>query len=138
MRTSRPTTPTEQAVMQHSVDKVYDTFTAHVAAGRNLSRQRTEEIAQGQVYSGTDATKIGLADICGGIKEAIIIAAQRAGTADNFQVTELTPHANELSALFAYISSAVATHPYAKLSGELQRLNAHSGVVALLPVRVKM
>ena len=60
-----------------------------VAAGRNLELKDVLNIAEGRVWTGTDAVRIGLADANGGIKSAISIAADKAGIADNFQITEV-------------------------------------------------
>src|SRR6185503_13684482 len=57
---TRPKTPDEMAVFQHMVDWAYDQFITKVAEGRNLKRDFVEEIAQGRVWSGMEAKKLGL------------------------------------------------------------------------------
>ncbi len=61
----------ETAYMQESVEEIYDTFTSIVASGRNLEQSYVDEIAQGRVWTGTDALKIGLVDEIGGIEAAL-------------------------------------------------------------------
>lgn len=68
----------EQAILAW-MNEVYDQFTGHVAAGRNLDLARVREIARGRVWSGRDALEIGLVDRLGGLPEAFAIAKEKAG-----------------------------------------------------------
>jgi protease-4 len=47
-----------------------------------------DEIAQGRVWSGADALKIGLVDELGGLQQAIAVAAQEAKLGTNYSVIE--------------------------------------------------
>ena len=85
----RKTNEMERRLLIASVDDVYEAFTTKVAAGRNLELKDVLNIAEGRVWTGTDAVRIGLADANGGLKSAISIAADKAGIVDNFQVTEV-------------------------------------------------
>lgn len=67
----RPLDKDELAYMQESVEDIYDEFTSIVARGRNLDQKYVDEIAQGRVWSGKDALKIGLVDEIGGLDEAL-------------------------------------------------------------------
>ena len=71
----RPLTDVEIAYMQASVEKIYDKFTGLVAEGRDMSVERVDEIAQGRVWTGSEAIKIRLADQIGTIEDAISWAA---------------------------------------------------------------
>lgn len=75
----RPLSDSETAYMQASVEKIYDRFTATVAEGRNLEVPYVDSIAQGRVWSGSNAAEIGLVDGIGTIKDAIMYAAGAAG-----------------------------------------------------------
>ena len=79
----------ERKTLLRSVDKVYETFTTKVSNGRNLPMEKVLDIAQGRVWSGTRAVELGLADANGGLREAIAVAVDKAGIADNFRVTEV-------------------------------------------------
>ncbi len=79
---------TERKAIMRGVDRVYDTFTRLVAEGRNLPLERVMEIAGGKVWSGSDAVEIGLADTNGGLSEALAIAADKAGIADDYSIYE--------------------------------------------------
>jgi len=61
------------------MEEVYDLFTGHVAAERELDVARVREIAQGRVWSGRDALEIGLIDRLGGLDEAFALAKEKAG-----------------------------------------------------------
>lgn len=74
--------PTEKQWVQHSVERVYDLFTDRVAKGRNLSKAVVDSLAQGRIYSGTDALALGLVDRIGTLEDAIMSAASLAGISD--------------------------------------------------------
>lgn len=95
MTLSRPKTAEELAVFQRMVDWIYGEFVGKVAEGRKLERSAVEAIAQGRVWSGAEAVKIGLVDEIGGLDDAIAFAAGRAGLGGNYRVTEY-PRQKEL------------------------------------------
>ena len=84
----RPKTDAELAIFQTSVDWVYDQFLTKVAAARKLDRQVVEEIAQGRVWSGSEALKLNLVDEIGGLADAVKYAAGKANLGDDFRVAE--------------------------------------------------
>ncbi len=57
---------------------MYEIFLKKVAEGRNMSRDEVHKIAQGRVWTGEEAQKIGLVDQLGDLDEAIKMAAQLA------------------------------------------------------------
>lgn len=71
----RPLDKAETDYMQASVEVIYDTFTALVAAGRGMTVPAVDEIAQGRVWTGAEALQIGLVDEIGTIEDAIRYAA---------------------------------------------------------------
>lgn len=82
-----PLDPEEEAAMQENIDSTYEDFISRVARGRNLSVEAVDEIAQGRVWAGGDAIKIGLVDEIGGLKDAIAYAATLVSL-DNYRVVE--------------------------------------------------
>ncbi len=68
-----------RAYLQEGVASTYKTFLERVAEGRNMEMDAVEEIAQGRVWSGQDAKKLGLVDEIGGLEDAIAEAASLAG-----------------------------------------------------------
>ena len=65
----------EIAYQQKSVEHIYDEFTGIVAEGRDLRKTYVDSIAQGRVWTGADAIKIGLVDEIGGLEAALLKAA---------------------------------------------------------------
>ncbi len=85
---ARPRTPQELAISQQIVDDIYDDFLNKVSESRKLPKQQVAEIAQGRVWSGTDAKKIGLIDDIGGLNDAIVYAAQTAKLGRDWELEE--------------------------------------------------
>lgn len=75
---ARPLNEVEKTVIQKNVEKVYDDFLNRVEAGRNMDSVAVNEIAQGRVWTGSQAKEIGLVDRLGGIDEAVACAARMA------------------------------------------------------------
>jgi len=64
--------------INESVSDIYDAFTQRVAEGRNMSRERVEELARGRVWTGADALENGLIDEIGDLDYAVAKAAELA------------------------------------------------------------
>lgn len=84
---NRPFTNEEKLLMQNFVNRGYDLFVQRCADGRGLSNDSIRKIAEGRVWTGEDALKIGLVDVLGGLNEAVKIAAKKAKITD-YQVKE--------------------------------------------------
>ena len=82
-----PLDPEEEVAMQKQIDETYEDFVARVAAGRGLTTEAVDEIAQGRVWAGGDAIRIGLVDEWGGLTDAIRYAATMAGL-ENYRLVE--------------------------------------------------
>lgn len=65
-----------KAFTLESVENIYNTFVTHVAEGRKMTFAQVDAIAQGRVWSGSEALKIGLVDKIGGLNDAITEAAK--------------------------------------------------------------
>lgn len=74
--------PEEARRAQVSTEEMYRLFLKRVADGRKMSVEAVNEIAQGRVWSGVDARKIGLVDKLGGLDAAIKSAAKMAKVTD--------------------------------------------------------
>ena len=136
----RKITDLERKTLLRSVDKVYETFTSKVSNGRNLPMEKVLDLAQGRVWSGTRAVELGLADANGGLREAIAVAADKAGIVDKFRVTEvledLSPMAQMMQSLNmqakAYFLDA-ETMEAVEYYNSLKREVAREGVQAYCP-----
>ena len=69
------------------LDRIYDDFTAKVAAGRNLAPEQMDELARGRVWTGADAKDRRLVDDLGGFAAALAIAKDRGGIAEAVEPT---------------------------------------------------
>jgi len=85
--------PAEWQRFQAWLDRVYADFTAKVADGRRLPKDKVLEIAKGRIWSGQDAKNLGLVDELGGYDTALRLAKQAAGIPENDEVKlEVFPH----------------------------------------------
>lgn len=78
-RATEKWTPEERAKMEAQIGSVYyDSFVPKVAKGRNKTAEDVNSLAQGRVWTGTQAKANGLIDEFGGLEKAIEIAKQLA------------------------------------------------------------
>jgi protease-4 len=148
---SRPKTTEELAVLQRMVDWIYGEFVAKVAEGRGLTPEKVEQIAQGRVWSGSDALDNGLVDELGGLDAAIAYAAEKAGLAGNYRLLELPRQKEFIEAVQEMIehrlpgaakaSRGVLAGLLGQVEAELKVLrsfNDPQGIYARLPLTVSI
>jgi protease IV len=152
---SRPKTKEELAIAQKFVDQIYDEFLDRVAEGRNMSKEKVNEIAQGRVWSGVEAKKVGLVDELGGLEASITYAAKEAGLVSNWNVVEYPESEDFQSKLLKRLSGeelallrqqsspvdSVLTTEFNKLQAtlsELKSLNDPRGVYARMTLDFKL
>jgi protease-4 len=85
---SRPKTDEELALIQRNVDRIYDQFLIRVSEARKMPKEKVAEIAQGRVWSGVEAKKLGLVDDIGGMEAAIKAAGDLAKLGVNWKFYE--------------------------------------------------
>ena len=86
LRLDRPLDDASRRILQSSVDHAYDEFLHRVGEGRKKSVEDVDKIAQGRVWAGVDAKRIGLVDNLGGLKDATDAAAKLAELGSNYDV----------------------------------------------------
>jgi protease-4 len=96
LRFDRAMSDDARALVQVMIEDGYDDFISKVAMHRNMQPAEVDRVAQGQVWTGTDALDHGLIDGLGGLEDAITAAAELAELeADAFGLKyyekELTP-----------------------------------------------
>jgi protease-4 len=91
MRQDRPLTPATRQILQSSVDHAYSEFLRRVGDGRKKSVEDVDKIAQGRVWAGVDAQRIGLVDHLGGLKDASDAAAKLAELGSDYDVDYIEP-----------------------------------------------
>ena len=143
---ARPKTPEEIAVLQRMVDWIYSEFIAKVAEGRSLEPARVEEIAQGRVWSGSEAKNLGLVDELGGLDAAIRFAAEKAGLGANYRLVEYPRQKELLEAIQEILehttprqarSTGLAAQIAQRVEAELKVLRAFNdpqGIYARMPL----
>lgn len=143
-----PKTDAELAIVQRRVDWTYNEFIGVVAKGRNLERDAVEQIAQGRVWSGIEAMKIGLVDEMGGLDEAIAYAAEKAKLGTTFETEEYPKPKSvfeDASRWFGETSApaadgaGIATRMFTELKAQLRSLdqfNDPRGLYVRLPIQV--
>ncbi len=82
----KPMDERQLGVMQQYVDRGYDKFVSRVAKGRKMSKERVKAIAEGRVWDGIMARRIGLVDSLGGLDKAVDWTAGKAGISDRYEV----------------------------------------------------
>jgi protease-4 len=91
LRLDRPLDAAARQILQVSVDHAYDEFLHRVSEGRKKSVQDIDSIAQGRVWAGSDAERIGLVDHLGGLKDATDAAAKVAELGPDYAVDYIEP-----------------------------------------------
>ena len=145
MGATSPLTAAERASIMRGVDKVYTTFTTHVAEGRNLPIEKVLDIAGGRVWSGEDALGIGLIDTYGGLKTAIAIAVDKAGLGDSYRVTEVIEEPTGFAAFIASLNVSVREAMTRSELGllmkeykQVQEATKQQGVVMYYPYKLEL
>jgi protease-4 len=145
---SRPKTDAELAVLQRTIDHIYDDFLKHVSDARHISVDGVKEMAQGRVWSGNQAIKLHLVDEIGGLQAAISYAGTSANLGDNPKITEY-PAKKDLNEKLKELFKGSERPPVSKvdpinqelkaLEAELHtltHLNDPQGIYALLPIGI--
>lgn len=97
-------------VTKEGVEQIYTTFVNRVSAGRNMTFEQVNEIAQGRVWTGKEAIENGLVDQLGGLNDAIKAAAELAEV-QNFRVRNYPNYKTDLK-------EALKFSPFMKASKE--------------------
>lgn len=82
----RPLSPQLEAILNSVIKRGYGEFIGKVAKARGKTPEQIDAIAQGRVWSGSQAKERGLVDKLGGIGDAIAAAAARAKLGEGYQV----------------------------------------------------
>jgi protease-4 len=94
LRIDRALSPATKQMLQAGVDHAYSQFLHRVADGRKKSVEDIDKIAQGRVWAGLDAQRIGLVDHLGGLKDATDAAAKLAELGPDYAVDYIEPAFN--------------------------------------------
>lgn len=142
---TRSLTPQERAIIQKGVDRGYDTFISKAAAGRGMTKERIDELGGGRVWTGAQAKEFDLVDVLGSFDDAIEIAAEAAGVADDYSVRfypEQKPYLEELiEKLGSDVRMKVFQPDYGVLEPyieDLKVLQELEGIQARMPMNLEI
>ncbi|MCB0516727.1 MAG: signal peptide peptidase SppA [Chitinophagales bacterium] len=142
---SRPLTDPERVIIQNNVDNVYDQFLTNVSKGRRMSADSVHQIAQGRVWTGTQALANGLVDKIGNIQDAVDCAARMANISEYRisayprQEDPFTRIVNKLTGNDGDQAKALLKKElgaYYKYVKEMQQLTQNSGIQMRLPYEI--
>ena len=132
---SRPKNAAELARIQSLVDVIYEKFLTIVSDTRNMSKEEVNTIAQGRVWSGQEAQKIGLVDEIGGLNKAIASAAELAELEDDWQLREYPKQRSweeRLLEKFLGVRASATKTPADPLTVQLENLKEDIAVLRTL------
>ena len=133
-----------KAVTQESVEQVYKTFVSHVAQGRKMTFAQVDAIAQGRVWSGSEALKIGLVDQIGGMNSALKTAAKLAKissySTQNFpefdkNFDEILENLTLAKLKESFIKEEIGIENYSLLH-QIKKVQTQKGIQASLPFEI--
>ncbi len=132
-----------------SIEFIYETFVNRVAAGRGMTFEKVDEIAQGRVWTGIDAKEKGLVDELGGLNDAIAYAAKKVEI-DDYKVVSYPEYELKINDLLRNFLGASIMQTQDELLKEkigqenfemMERLNYFNslkGAQAIMPFEIKI
>ncbi len=106
LRLDRAVGVSSRKLLQLGVENAYAQFLKRVADGRKKSVEDVDRIAQGRVWAGVDAQRLGLVDHLGGLKDASDAAAKLADLDSDYEVEYLHPDLTFREALLTQLHSS--------------------------------
>jgi len=94
---SRPLTEAEKIYFQSLIDNMYGQFVGAVAASRKMDEADVRKLADGRVFTGSEAKNNGLVDEVGALQDAVAAAGKMAGIIGKPKV--VTPPKRKISIL---------------------------------------
>lgn len=144
MTPARAVSEFEAKVIQREIERIYDDFITRVSEGRGIPKDQVDSIAQGRVWSGVDAKRLGLVDVFGGLETAIDIAAKKAKL-EKYRITELPYRGSTMESVLKKISGDSEDEVMQRVLGptykyymQLERLMRMNGYQARLPYQVEV
>ena len=137
-----------RAFTQEGVETIYKTFVTRVATGRKMTFEQVDAIAQGRVWTGADALKLGLVDKIGGLDDALDYASKLVKITD-YSTVDYPKYEKDLADLFGgsgfpfmktrenLIKEEIGEANY-KIIEQIRRLSNQKGIQALMPFEVNI
>lgn len=141
---TKPLSPSERMIIQNEINRIYNDFTSKVAEGRKMPQENVKRIAEGRVWSGIDAKRIGLVDVLGNIDDAVKIAANKAKLTEyrivNYPELE-DPFEKIIKQLGGNVKAYLMPNEYKELAPYLKTLESmknNKGIQARLPLNFQI
>lgn len=135
-----------KAVTLQGIERVYKTFVTHVAEGRKMTFAQVDSIAQGRVWTGTEAQKIGLVDKIGNLNDAIKEAASLAKIKD-YSTQNFPEYEKDFADVFAKLPFAKSKESLIKeeigeenyfLLKQVKKVQLQKGIQARMPFEISI
>lgn len=135
-----------KAVTLQGIERVYKTFVTHVAEGRKMTFAQVDSIAQGRVWTGTEAQKIGLVDKIGNLNDAIKEAASLAKIKD-YSTQNFPEYEKDFADVFAKLPFAKSKESLIKeeigeenyfLLQQVKKVQLQKGIQARMPFEISI
>ncbi|WNH10173.1 signal peptide peptidase SppA [Thalassobellus suaedae] len=139
-----PLNDAQHDFIKEEIISIYELFTGRVAEGRGMEQDAVKEIAQGRVWTGSDALKIGLVDELGGLDLALKYAAEAAGISE-YNIKEFPIYKRDLDKILRQFGLAEAKEDIMKdelgeeaynLLKQVKTTTQRKGIQLLLPYNV--
>ncbi|ARN23307.1 signal peptide peptidase SppA [Piscinibacter gummiphilus] len=105
----KPLDPRFAELLQSSIGHVYQQFTTLAAGARKTTPEKIDAVAQGRVWTGSQALERGLVDTIGGFDVALKSAAKRAKLEGDPRITYIEPERSRLDRVLSLVGGATAT-----------------------------
>ena len=132
-----------------SIEKTYATFLKRVADGRKMTTEQVDAIAQGRVWTGVDAHKLGLVDEIGGLDAAIKYAA-KLGKTTSYRTENFPEYEKSFEDLLANFTGMAMFKTKEQLLKEqlgeegfqmleqIKRVKSRKGIQAMMPYELEI
>ena len=132
-----------------NIEKTYSTFLKRVSDGRKMTTAQVDSIAQGRVWTGIDAQKIGLVDEIGGLDDAIKYAA-KLGKTTSYRTENYPEYEKSFEDLLANFTGMAMFKTKEQLLKEqlgeegfqmleqLKRVKSRKGIQAMMPYEISI
>ena len=132
-----------------SIEKTYATFLKRVADGRKMTTEQVDAIAQGRVWTGVDAHKLGLVDEIGGLDAAIKYAA-KLGKTSSYRTENFPEYEKSFEDLLANFTGMAMFKTKEQLLKEqlgeegfqmleqIKRVKSRKGIQAMMPYELEI
>lgn len=139
---SKPLNDSEKFIIQQGVDTIYYKFKNRVAIGRNMNIDAVDEIAQGRVWTGIQAQEIGLVDALGGLNDAVLAVASKAGLGE-YSVVNYPEETDPFEKILKSLQGGTETYFLQSQLGEfypywkkMEQVKSWKGIQARIPFEI--